>query len=587
MKKRTSFMLLTLALVVVAISWGFDRSFAQSLQSVDPAQDGQQLLKQRPMWQMRSTTQSQRMEAATKKPKQKVGVKKSYAGINPATASLSPLAKGPKKLARMAAPLATPDYFGIPNYANSPLPAVTPGPVRTITVTSGGGGYFAPVVTITPAAGDPGGGATATATVAGGIITGITVTNGGAGYVVAPTVTIADTLPNIGSGAGAIVTSFGTVTGGMRKFVDSLPGLTAAGANNLGTYIPLAVADTAAFPGSDYYKIGLKEYNHQFHSDLPGPCTTDAGGLTTCGGATPGTNVRGYYDMGNPGDSANHYLGPLILATRNRPARILFANNIATDLNIPVDTTYMGAGQVNDGVNNFLASQKRATLHLHGGNTPWISDGTTMQWLTPAGGDGQPAALGFAKGFSFQNVPDMVGTPTSPIPSPNLLDGLGTFYYTNQQSGRLMFYHDHAYGITRLNVYAGEAAGYLLVDPAQEIALRDTATVPGTIETNPATGSHSCSRSGAPCAARHPGQELRARQRRRRQSAGRSGPHLGHCKSRGQGQSLVPPCLHAEPGSICQCRGSPLRQVGLRSVVLASPEPRHPGEPTLPVPQRD
>ena len=33
-----------------------------------------------------------------------------------------------------------------------------------------------------------------------------------------------------------------------------------------------------------------------------------------------------------------------------------------------------------------------------------------------------------------------------------------TFYWTNQQGGRLMFYHDHAYGITRLNVYVGEAA---------------------------------------------------------------------------------------------------------------------------------
>src|SRR5450759_2987948 len=42
-----------------------------------------------------------------------------------------------------------------------------------------------------------------------------------------------------------------------------------------------------------------------------------------------------------------------------------------------------------------------------------------------------------------------------------------TFYWPNQQSGRLMFYHDHAYGITRLNVYAGEAAGYLLVDPVE------------------------------------------------------------------------------------------------------------------------
>ena len=26
----------------------------------------------------------------------------------------------------------------------------------------------------------------------------------------------------------------------------------------------------------------------------------------------------------------------------------------------------------------------RATLHLHGGITPWISDGTPHQWITPA-----------------------------------------------------------------------------------------------------------------------------------------------------------------------------------------------------------
>ena len=27
----------------------------------------------------------------------------------------------------------------------------------------------------------------------------------------------------------------------------------------------------------------------------------------------------------------------------------------------------------------------RATLHLHGGLSPWISDGTPHQWITPAG----------------------------------------------------------------------------------------------------------------------------------------------------------------------------------------------------------
>ena len=40
-----------------------------------------------------------------------------------------------------------------------------------------------------------------------------------------------------------------------------------------------------------------------------------------------------------------------------------------------------------------------------------------------------------------------------------------------------MFYHDHAVGITRLNVYAGLAAGYLITDP-QEDALINAGTIP-------------------------------------------------------------------------------------------------------------
>ena len=111
-------------------------------------------------------------------------------------------------------------------------------------------------------------------------------------------------------------------------------------------------------------------------------------------------------------------------------------------------------------------------------------DGTTHQWITPAT-DSQPDTLGFSKGFSFQNVPDMLAAARS---QSGLKDGKATFYWTNEQSGRLMLYHDHAYGITRLNVYAGEAAGYLLVDPAQETPL-GAAGVPGTIVTDPVSGS--------------------------------------------------------------------------------------------------
>ena len=57
-------------------------------------------------------------------------------------------------------------------------------------------------------------------------------------------------------------------------------------------------------------------------------------------------------------------------------------------------------------------------------------------------------------------------------------DGCQTFYYTNQQSARLLFYHDHAWGITRLNVYAGEAAGYVITDPTEQKLFGLTGTYP-------------------------------------------------------------------------------------------------------------
>ena len=116
--------------------------------------------------------------------------------------------------------------------------------------------------------------------------------------------------------------------------------------------------------------------------------------------------------------------------------------------------------------------QNRATLHLHGGITPWISDGTPHQWITPAN-----ETTPWPQGVSVQNVPDMPGydSPT---------DGIQTFYYTNQQSARLMFYHDHAWGITRLNVYAGEAAGYLISDNAEKTLIAN-GTIPGPADTIP------------------------------------------------------------------------------------------------------
>jgi FtsP/CotA-like multicopper oxidase with cupredoxin domain len=257
---------------------------------------------------------------------------------------------------------------------------------------------------------------------------------------------------------------------GIRKFVDTLPGLTPAGANDLGQYIPIAFADTTTYPGSDYYEIGLVQYQEKMHLDLPPTLLRGYVQLETAvnvtvsqhitltnvmldGTVVPVLDAQGQqvYAVEPP-----HYLGPTIVAVKDVPSRIKFTNFLPTgsggDLFIPMDSTDMGAGTGPKGGTE-MYTENRATLHLHGGLTPWISDGTPHQWTTPAG-----EVTDYPKGVSVSNVPDM------PDPGPGSL----TFFYSNQQSARLMFYHDHAYGITRLNVYVGEAAGYVLTDATEQ-----------------------------------------------------------------------------------------------------------------------
>jgi len=122
------------------------------------------------------------------------------------------------------------------------------------------------------------------------------------------------------------------------------------------------------------------------------------------------------------------YLGPFIVAEKDVPVRVKFYNllptGVAGDLFLPVDTTVMGSGMgpIDDPQNpgqKLSYTQNRATLHLHGGRTPWISDGTAHQWITPANEN-----TVYPKGVAVYNVPDM----------PNPGNGAQTFYYTNQQA---------------------------------------------------------------------------------------------------------------------------------------------------------
>ena len=370
-----------------------------------------------------------------------------------------------------------------------------------------GSGYTAATVAVTDPTGS-GTGATGAVTTDVGSLESVTVTNAGSGYLTAGMKKFQDVLPVTcdpkadGSGCPAIAQVQGTdaAMGPANKF------------------IPLAVPEAKTYNGkvADEYVIGLVQYRTKFSSDLPATLVRGYVQLSTT--AVPGQHVTLFDELQNgdqqaitgyTGVTAPQWLGPIIAATKDRPVRIVFRNLLPKgadgDLFLPTDSTMMGSGMgpmampapvdsgaVTDAVRNPACTQEpkavdcfkdnRATLHLHGGTTPWISDGTPHQWITPAG-----ESTSWPQGVSVQNVPDMLSDPANPS-SPAVCaakdDGCSTFYYTNQQSARLMFYHDHSWGITRLNVYAGEAAGYTITDNTEK-ALVNAGLIPTAADTLP------------------------------------------------------------------------------------------------------
>ena len=435
----------------------------------------------------------------------KAAAKRSAAlGLKPGVAGLALTAVGP--IPGPEGPGGVPHYFGpYGNWAYSPLPSFG---IQSVTVDNGGTGYVDPIVTIRDVYGT--GVATATATVEAGVITVIGVVPGSSGFHV-PFVDIVDNpvscgalpLPPCGQGATATATLDPTTPrGGMRKFVDKLPGLTAAGTNNLGQYIPVAAGETVMFSGqpADYYEIALVEFTEKMHSDLPATRLRGYVQLSTAtvpGARVPLVQIDGTTPVRMPdgtqafGVDKPHYLGPVIVAQGRahgvagpagepKPVRIKFYNLLPAgsggNLFLPVDETVPGSGlgPALPGTAGDKFTQNRATVHLHGNNTVWISDGNTHQWITPA-----DEATPYPKGVSARNVPDMLDANGTDVqcdvaPAGKNSSGCLTFFYTNAQSARLQFYHDHAHGITRLNVYAGEAAGYVLTDAVEQDLINGT-----------------------------------------------------------------------------------------------------------------
>ena len=148
-----------------------------------------------------------------------------------------------------------------------------------------------------------------------------------------------------------------TSSGGIRKFVDTLPGLGPEGANNLGQYIPVAVPDTTTYPGSDYYEIAVVQYREQMHSDLPPTLLRGYVQLSTSvvpGAQVPLVNTDGTPILLPDGDARRWgWTAPTTSGRRSSPRRTGPCGSCsatccpparAANLFLPVDTTVMGSG---------------------------------------------------------------------------------------------------------------------------------------------------------------------------------------------------------------------------------------------------
>ena len=205
---------------------------------------------------------------------------------------------------------------------------------------------------------------------------------------------------------------------GLQKFIQPLR-------HYLNGGLTLAAADNPGYtkPGATHYTINVGKYTDQLHPNLKP------------------THLFGYF-QGAP--STGKHLGMTILAAKGTPVQITFKNQLPAAHIIPVDTDPF--------FYNAAVAQNAIATHLHGGLVPWISDGGPYDWFTPT-----------AAGPSFKNNTTL--TPGSDPIWGSLPPGSGEYYYPNNQSARLLWYHDHAHDITRINAYAGIASAYVIRDP--------------------------------------------------------------------------------------------------------------------------
>jgi hypothetical protein len=210
----------------------------------------------------------------------------------------------------------------------------------------------------------------------------------------------------------------------------------------------------------DYYEISMRQLQQQIlPADLP---RTTVWGY----GAISAKNNRGLLIHNAPSLT--------IEATWKRPVRVKWINDLVDGSGkylphlLPVDQTLhwanpSGGTPGRDSRPTFAETPGSYTgpvpivTHVHGAvGVADDSDGYAEAWYLPAAGDIPPgyATEGTWYDFFAAKAAGSYGVDWGP--------GYATFQYPNENRASTIWYHDHALGMTRLNVYAGPAGFYLV-----------------------------------------------------------------------------------------------------------------------------
>jgi bilirubin oxidase len=213
----------------------------------------------------------------------------------------------------------------------------------------------------------------------------------------------------------------------------------------------------------DYYEIAVKQFE-QFI--LPS--------AWSAANSIDPTTVWSYGSMADIRPVAEggtlHYPALTIEARYQRPVRVKWINGLVDAQGhylphlLPVDQTLhwanppAGPGDTDSRGTDPApyAGPVPIVTHVHGAHTTEDSDGYPEAWYLPAASD---IPAGYATEGSFyddfkQEFEARWGQAWQP--------GSAVFEYPNKQRATTLWYHDHALGMTRLNVYAGPAGFFLL-----------------------------------------------------------------------------------------------------------------------------